>query len=600
MNRTHYCGELRETHISQSVCLAGWVHARRDHGGVIFIDLRDARGIAQVVFNPDQQALFAEAERLRSEYVIEVRGMVRARPAGSENPNIPTGAVEMVVSECAVLNTSRALPFELDQFARVSEDVRLRYRYLDLRRERLQKTLRLRHRLCEIARATLNRHAFTEIETPFLTKSTPEGARDFLVPCRLTPGSFYALPQSPQLFKQLLMVAGYDRYYQIARCFRDEDLRADRQPEFTQIDLEMSFIEEQDIQSLIEELMRAVFKELRGIDLPEVFPRLPYDEAMQRFGTDRPDQRFGLEITDLGDRLKNCGFKVFSAALAAGGIVRGLRVAGGARFSRMEIDKFTAFANQHGAKGLAWMKHTDKGLESSIIKFFSPDDLAFIRQAFGSAPGDILFFAADTPKVAVSVLGALRSHLIGYLKLTPSQDWHISWVVDFPLLEWSAEERRWFAMHHPFTAPRAKDEEALTHFTADPTNAAASAALAGVRARAYDLVVNGVELGGGSIRIHRRALQEVVFAALRLPPEETAARFGFLLEALAFGAPPHGGIALGLDRLVAMLAGEDSIRDTIAFPKTQKGSCLLTNAPDTVSPRQLAELHLALNIPKKQ
>ncbi|MFH1282235.1 MAG: aspartate--tRNA ligase [bacterium] len=600
MKRTNYCGEVTEKHLGKRIVLAGWVSSWRDHGGVIFIDLRDIEGIVQIVFNPENKKLFSMAEKLRSEYVIQISGLVAKRPLGSENQEIPTGRIEVVVEELEILNISKALPFELNQFSKASEEVRLRYRFLDLRRQELQNNLLIRHKLYQIVRKYLVEQKFYEIETPFLTKSTPEGARDYLVPSRVNPGSFYALPQSPQLFKQLLMISGFDRYFQIARCFRDEDLRADRQPEFTQIDIELSFINEDDIYNIMENLVVQIYKEILNIDLKRPFNKISYKDAMLRYGTDRPDTRFDLPIVDLGEGLKESKFNVFKQALEKKGVVRGIKVLGGESFSRMEIENFTKFVGTYGAKGLAWIKHTKNGLESSIIKFFSNQDLSYFEKTFESNPGDILFFVADSQKVASTALGALRNHLIKFLNLKRKVDWEFVWVVDFPLFEWDEEEKRLVAVHHPFTSPRDEDKEKLKDLLENkPTNEIIALAST-IKARAYDLVVNGVELGGGSIRIHQNEIQSLIFKALKIPEQEAKERFNFLLEALQYGAPPHGGIAFGFDRLVALITGEDSIRDTIAFPKTQKAACMLTGAPDKVSEKQLKELNLLVRELKKQ
>ncbi|MCB4791615.1 MAG: aspartate--tRNA ligase [Elusimicrobia bacterium] len=588
MKRTNYCGSLRQGDIGKEVTLCGWVHSRRDHGGVIFIDLRDREGLAQIVFQPEEKEIFAAAEKIRNEFVLAVTGLVRQRPAGTENPNMQTGQVEVVVDELEVINKAPALPFEISDYTETSEEMRLKYRYLDLRRPNVAKNFILRHKILQEVHQYLSKEGFLEVETPFLTKSTPEGARDFLVPSRLNPDHFFALPQSPQLFKQILMVAGFDKYFQVVRCFRDEDLRADRQPEFTQIDLEMSFVDEEDVMSVIEGLVADIFKNALNIELKVPFRRLPYSEAMMRFGSDKPDLRFGMEIADLTQELKACGFKVFSGAIEKGGVARGICVPGGDKFSRSEIDELTKFAAIYGAKGLAWMKVTDKGPESNIVKFFSAPELEAIQKKLGAKAGDLLLFLADNEKIVATGLGALRLKLGNTLKLIPKEEFNFLWVVDFPLFEWDSEEKRWNAMHHPFTSPKEED----IHLLSEQSKAGA------MRARAYDIVLNGVELGGGSIRIHKEEVQEKLFSMLNISQEEAKEKFGFLLEALSFGAPPHGGIALGFDRLCALLLGEESIREVIAFPKTQKGICPLSEAPGVVAEKQLKELNIKSTVIK--
>jgi aspartyl-tRNA synthetase len=593
MNRTTYCGLVRPEHLGRKITLCGWVHNRRDHGGVIFVDLRDREGLVQLVFAPENKDLFSRAEHLKAESVIQASGEVKNRRPGTENPKLATGAVEVWVESLEVLNVSKPPPFEISEFSTASEDVRLQYRYLDLRRPPLQKNLILRHRVTQVARDFLAKNGFLELETPFLTKSTPEGARDFLVPSRLSAGSFYALPQSPQLFKQLFMVAGFDKYYQIARCFRDEDLRADRQPEFTQIDLEMSFVEEEDVIALVEGLLKAVFKEA-GIEVATPFPRLCYAEAMGRYGSDKPDLRFGMEIQDVSAVFKNTGFKVFSGALASGGVVRALCLKGGAAMSRTEIDKLTEWVKTFGAKGLAWVKMTEKGPESTIAKFFTPDELSALAGAVGAAAGDIIFFGADKPEAVAAYLGPLRLELAKRAGLTKTEGvFKFCWVVKFPMFEYSVEEKKWNAMHHPFTRPDGEAEKRITDGETKDLGA--------MTARAYDVVLNGSEIGGGSIRIHRTDLQSKVFEILGISQESARAKFGFLLDALDFGAPPHGGLALGLDRLIAILAGEDSIRDVIAYPKTQKGADPMSGAPSTVDEAQiLKELCLKIVRPAEK
>jgi aspartyl-tRNA synthetase len=590
--RSHFCGELNESFIGQRVTLCGWAHSRRDHGGVIFIDLRDREGVAQTVFDPSRKDAFAAAESVRSEFVLRVQGLVRARPAGTENPGLRTGKVEVVADRIEILNAAQALPFQLDE-TDLSEPVRLKYRYLDLRRESMQKNIRLRHRVTRILRRFLEDRDFTEIETPMLTKSTPEGARDYLVPSRTHPGHFFALPQSPQLFKQLLMVAGFERYFQITRCFRDEDLRADRQPEFTQLDIETSFLDEDGVMKLMEEMLRALFRDTPGVELPDPLPRMSYDEAVRRYGTDRPDLRVPLELIDVGDLMKNVEFKVFAGpANNPAGRVAALRVPRGGELPRSQIDGYTAFVGQYGAKGLAYVKVNDaakgrEGLQSPILKFLPDEVIAGILARTGAQTGDLVFFGADTARVVNDSLGALRLKLGEDLKLR-EEGWKMLWIVDFPMFEYDAEGKRWVALHHPFTSPKTGDVERVD---LDPAN---------VKARAYDVVLNGSEIGGGSIRIHSTTVQEKVFAALGIGPEEARAKFGFLLDALKFGAPPHGGIAFGLDRICALLSGVDSIRDVIAFPKTQKASDLMTDAPSTVDEAQLRELHIKLRKPPEK
>jgi len=581
--RSHYCGQVNESLIGQEVTVAGWVNRRRDHGGVIFADLRDREGLVQVVFDPDDQALFAEAERLRSEFVVTVRGLVRQRPAGTANANMASGQIELLARELTLLNRSEPLPFQLDE--QVSEEVRLRYRYLDLRRDEMNQRLRLRHRVTSAMRRYMDDHGFIDIETPMLTKATPEGARDYLVPSRTHHGKFFALPQSPQIFKQLLMVSGFDRYYQIVRCFRDEDLRADRQPEFTQLDIETSFLSQNQIMDLMEGLIRELFAKVLDVALPNPFPRMGYAEAMRRYGSDKPDLRVTLELVDVADLVAGCDFKVFAAPAASPtGRVAALRAPGGASLSRKEIDDYTAFVGRYGAKGLAYIKVNEKakgrdGLQSPITKFLSDEALAGILERTGAQDNDLIFFGADSAKVVTDALGALRLKIAQDLKLV-EQGWRPLWVVDFPMFEYDADEKRWAAMHHPFTAPQIDDPAALA---ADPGAAVA---------KAYDMVLNGSEVGGGSVRIHREDMQSAVFSLLGIAPEEARLKFGFLLDALKFGAPPHGGLAFGLDRLVMLMAGCDSIRDVIAFPKTQTAACPMTDAPTEVSERQLKELNI--------
>ncbi len=587
--RSHYCGHADERLIGQTIEIAGWVHRRRDHGGIIFIDLRDREGLLQIVFDPDAPALFKDAERLRNEFVIRVKGRVRARPEGTVNENLPSGQVEVLATELELLNRAEPLPFQLDET--VGEETRLRYRYLDLRREVMSRRLRLRHELTRAMRAYLDEHGFIDIETPMLTKATPEGARDYLVPSRTHAGKFFALPQSPQIFKQLLMVAGFDRYYQIVRCFRDEDLRADRQPEFTQLDVETAFLTQEEIMVLMEGLVRHFFAQVLAVTLPDPFPRMTYAEAMRRYGSDKPDLRIGLELVDVADLVADCDFKVFSGpAKDPDGRVAALRVPGGAALPRSQIDAYTAYVARYGAKGLAYIKVNERargrdGLQSPIVKFLSDAAVAGILERTQAADNDLIFFGADSAKVVNDALGALRLKLGQDLSLV-EPGWRPLWVVDFPMFEWDAEERRWVAMHHPFTSPTADDPAELR---ADPRRALA---------KAYDMVLNGSEIGGGSVRIHRQEMQSTVFDLLGIAAEEARAKFGFLLDALKFGAPPHGGIAFGLDRLAMLMAGADSIREVIAFPKTQTAADPLTDAPTEVSEAQLRELHIRVRKPQ--
>jgi len=586
--RSHYCGELHAKDVGKEVTLMGWVHSRRDHGGLIFIDLRDREGVTQVAFNPETNAaIHGKAHDLRNEYVIAVKGKVSKRPEGTINPDLKTGEIEVLAEELTILNESKTSPFEISSRHGISEDVRLKYRYLDLRRSGLQENLILRHRIVQTTRNYFNRKKFIEIETPFLTKSTPEGARDYLVPSRVNPGRFYALPQSPQLFKQILMISGYDRYYQIVKCFRDEDLRADRQPEFTQIDLELSFIQEDDIYEIIEGLLVAIFKDVKNVSLMHPFPRLTYQEALARYGLDKPDTRFEMELKNLTSHFADSRFKVFSQAVAAGGIILGLNAKGCAEYSRKELDDLTDLVKVYGAQGLAWIKVVSDGLQSPIAKFFAETEIQQLIDTLDAHPGDLLLMVTDArPKVAYTALGQLRVHLGDKLGLLDPGKWCPLWVTEFPLLEYNEEEKRYEAMHHPFTSPTEDDPMRLKE---NPEN---------VKARAYDLVLNGNEIGGGSIRIHRKDVQQAMFEALKIGEDEAKSKFGFLLDALEYGAPPHGGIALGLDRLVMLICGIESIRDTIAFPKTQKATCLMTDAPSQVSERQLKELSLKTAIPK--
>ncbi len=578
--RTHSCGALRASDAGQAVTLMGWVHRRRDHGGLIFVDIRDREGITQCVFNPaDGADAHAKVQDIRGEFVVAVRGAVAPRPAGTENSKIPTGAVEIHASELKVLNDCRPLPFQIDSEGdtEVDEMLRLKYRYLDMRRASVLRAFQVRDLTCRAVRDYLHEQGFLEVETPFLTRSTPEGARDFLVPSRLQPGSFYALPQSPQLFKQLLMVAGFERYFQIVRCFRDEDLRKDRQPEFTQIDIETSFLDRDDFLPMIEGLVAAIWRRVKGVELRVPFPRLAYDEAMARFGSDKPDLRFAMELTDVSPLFAGGEFQAFAQVVAGGGAVKALRVPGAGAMSRRELDDLTADAKQAGAKGLVWVKVTAEGLNSPVAKFLAAVQERLLAQT-AAEPADLVLLVGDTSMVAATVLGRLRVDLAKRFKLIPEDRDVFTWVIDFPLVEWNADEKRWDAVHHPFTAPRDED---LALLESDPGRA---------RAKAYDLVLNGQEAAGGSIRIHQPSVQERLFGLLGISKEEARARFGFLLEALEFGAPPMGGIAFGLDRLAASLVGQESIREVIAFPKTQKGMCPLTDAPAPVDARQLRDL----------
>ena len=585
--RSHYCGDVNESLIEQTVKVAGWMHRRRDHGGVIFIDLRDREGLVQIVCNPEDAESFAVAEKVRSEYVLQIEGVVNPRPVGSENTDLKSGKIEIIAKRVTILNSSETPPFPLTEQAEVNEDIRLRHRYIDLRRPEMLQKLRFRSQIIRQLRQYLDNHGFMDIETPILTKATPEGARDYLVPSRTHPGDFFALPQSPQLFKQLLMVAGMDRYYQVVRCFRDEDLRADRQPEFTQLDIETSFVEEEDLMQLMEEMIRDLFANVLEQPLPNPFPRMTYADAMDRYGSDKPDLRIPLELVDVNDLMQGVDFKVFSApANDENGRVAALRVPGGNSLSRKEIDDYTKFVSIYGAKGLAYIKVNDlaagrEGLQSPILKFLPDDVVDAILQRTAAETGDLVFFGADKASVVNESLGALRVKLGHDLDMV-EHGWRPLWVVEFPMFEWDDKTQRWYALHHPFTAPRESDIDLLSN---DPGKCLS---------RAYDMVLNGTELGGGSIRIHKTDVQQKVFEMLGIPAEEAEEKFGFLLQALKYGCPPHGGLAFGLDRLAMLMTGSASIRDVMAFPKTQSAACLLTNAPSPVSDEQLKELNIRL------
>lgn len=588
--RSHYCGQVDEALLDQQVTLCGWVNRRRDHGGVIFIDLRDREGLVQVVFDPDRADVFSTAERVRNEYVLQVVGKVRRRPVGTENANLRSGQVEILGLELNVLNAAETPPFQLDEEG-VNEETRLTYRYIDLRRPEMQKRMQTRAKVTGFLRRFLEEHGFLDIETPMLTKATPEGARDYLVPSRTYPGSFFALPQSPQLFKQLLMMSGMDRYYQFARCFRDEDLRADRQPEFTQLDIETSFMDDNAIMNLMEAMMRATFKETLGVELPDPLPRMPYSEAMRRFGSDKPDLRIPLEFIEVSDLMQDVEFKVFSGpAKDPQGRVVAMRLPNGSELSRKEIDDYTTFVGRYGAKGLAYIKVNDaaagrEGLQSPILKFLPDETVTGIMERTGAQTGDLIFFGADKARIVNDAIGALRVKL-GQDRGLMQGEWAALWVVDFPMFEWDEKENRWVALHHPFTSPKGSPEALLSN----PGEALSIA---------YDMVLNGTEVGGGSVRIHNMEMQKTVFKLLGISDEEAQEKFGFLLNALKYGCPPHGGLAFGLDRLIMLMTGSQSIRDVMAFPKTQTAACPLTNAPAEVSPKQLRELSIRVQLAQK-
>lgn len=601
MQRTKYCGEVRESDIGTRLVLSGWVFRRRDHGGLIFIDLRDRSGLMQVVFSPEVAAATHEsAHDLRSEYVISVSGEVRRRPEGTENPNLPTGSVEIYAETLDVLNESAPLPFPMEEAGDASDQLRLKYRFLDLRRPEMQQNLIVRHKTTKVVRDYLDALGFIEVETPMLTKSTPEGARDYLVPSRVNPGQFFALPQSPQLFKQILMVAGLERYFQIVKCFRDEDLRADRQPEFTQIDIEMSFVQPDDVMGMTEGMLLKIFRDVLSVDVTAPFVRLSYADAMERYGNDKPDLRFGLELADMADLAQQSSFKVFLDVVASGGRIKALRAPGMASISRKEVDLLTVEAQSYGARGLAWIKVKD-GFESPIAKFFPEATLRQMASRVGAEEGDLILFVADSERVVNDVLSRLRLELGKRLALI-EPGFRFVWIYDFPLLEWDEEDSRFVAMHHPFTSPRDEDIDSLLQIPASELAGEQfardhRALLSRFRAKAYDVVLNGYEIGGGSIRIHRKELQQRMFAGLGISDEQAAQKFGFLLDALNFGAPPHGGIALGLDRIAMLMVGASSIRDVIAFPKTQKALCLMSGAPSYVEQKQLRELFLKVDTP---
>jgi aspartyl-tRNA synthetase len=588
MIRDRVCGSITAKDIGAEYTLAGWVAKRRDHGGLIFIDLRDRSGILQVVFSPDVAGSFHElAHSIRSEFVLRVKGKISKRPEGTDNTDLPTGEVELYAEHLEIINESEALPFLIEDGADVSESLKLKYRFLDLRRPEMQRNMMLRHRVTKSARDFLDSNGFLEIETPMLTKSTPEGARDYIVPSRTNAGKFFALPQSPQIFKQILMVAGMDKYFQVVKCFRDEDLRADRQPEFTQIDMEMSFVEEDDVIGTVEGLITRVFKDAIGLDVVTPLPRMSFSEAMERYGSDKPDTRFALELTEMGDLAEKGEFKVFLGALKAGGRVKGLLGSGMAGLSRKDVDDLTAMAQQYGAKGLAWIKVREDGFDSPIAKFFPEEVLNEMSARLEAKAGDMMFFVADKESVVFDVLGRLRLDFGKQQGLIDEKAWNFLWVVDYPLLEWNEDEKRYTALHHPFTSPGDEDAEKMLKGDVDPSK---------IMSKAYDIVLNGFEIGGGSIRIHKQAIQTKLFELLGISKDEANAKFGFLLDALRFGAPPHGGIALGLDRLIMLMVGASSIRDVIAFPKTQKAACMMSGAPSIVDEKQLDELAISIDI----
>ena len=592
LKRTKYCGHVSSEDLGKKVVLCGWVHRVRNHGGVVFVDLRDVSGVVQVVveerFNP---TVYELADSLRSEYVVCLEGTVRRRPPGTENPRLKTGEFEVLCKHLEVLNTSEVPPFPIDEETPVSEEIKLKYRFLDLRRESMKENILFRHRFYQITRNYLVENGFIEVETPFLTKSTPEGARDFIVPSRLHPGKFYALPQSPQLFKQILMISGFDRYFQIVKCLRDEDLRADRQPEFTQVDFEMSFVDMDDVMQVSEGLIKKLFKELLNVDIQTPLERISYEEAMDRYGSDKPDRRFGLELVDLTDIFENTAFRVFKEVVEKGGVVKAINFKS-SDLSRKEIDELVKFAQTLGAKGLAWIKVEKDKLNSPIVKFFSEEETKRFIERMDAREGDVIFFSADKRENVYRILGNLRLHIGKKYKLIDESKFDIFWVVNFPLVEWDEEENRFVALHHPFTSPRDEDLEILDRILSVEDLQEKKRLAQSIRAKAYDMVINGYEVGGGSVRIHKREVQEKVFKLLGIGELEAQEKFGFLLNALKYGAPPHGGLAFGLDRLVAIMRGLDSIRDVIAFPKTQKGICPLTQAPDYVSPKQLKEVHI--------
>ncbi|MDQ7055450.1 MAG: aspartate--tRNA ligase [Persephonella sp.] len=595
--RDYFCGEITENNIGDEVRLLGWADSVRDHGGVIFINLRDREGIVQIVIDPSKspKETYEKAKKVRSEYVLAVKGRVNRRPAGTENPKLKTGNIEIAVEELKILNTCDILPFPIEDNINVHEEVRLKYRYLDIRRPSMLKKLILRHEVYQATREYLAGHGFLEVETPMLTKSTPEGARDFLVPSRLEHGKFYALPQSPQLFKQILMVGGIERYFQIVKCFRDEDLRKDRQPEFTQIDFEMSFVSEEDVIAVSEGLVHYLFKKILGIEIKLPIRRMSYEEAINRYGTDKPDLRYCLELVDITDISKNVEFKVFKAVAQEGGLVKGINIKSGAKLTRKEIDGLTEYAQKFGAKGMAWIKINEDGsLQSPIVKFFTQEQINQIISRMGGEKGDLLVFIADKPEITHRVLGFLRKHVAELMNIIPEDRWEFVWIVDFPLLEWDEEEKRLVALHHPFTSPKEEDINKLDEALNNRTVALS------FKSRAYDLVLNGEEIAGGSIRIHRPDVQKKIFELIGISDEEAEERFGFLVNALKYGAPPHGGLAFGLDRLVALMTGSDSIREVIAFPKTQKGICPLTQAPDFVKQEQLDELGIEVELPQEE